>query len=186
MKLLVILFCLQLVYSSFSQQQADNIYDRITNQLCDCMNKSRETDSVTRKTRCYESVLNSNYEELKSYGVDTTKNKDFKRYYDLYLKRFKKDNVTSGKVTSSTHDDSFVGSLVKQERLANGQYNILLRSSSEKIDRSFVSANPINEDELKRFLPGEDNIIVSYQTISEKDRQVYKIKAIVYIGTEKK
>jgi hypothetical protein len=187
MKFLLMFSCWQLVYASFGQQkQARNIYDRITDQLCNCINKSKETDSVKRKAQCYELVLKSNYDELKSYGVDTIKNRDFKSYYDVYLKRFVKDSAAAGKSIPLTGDDSFMGSLVKQERLANGQYNIELRSSSDKTERNFISTDPVDKNELKRFLPGEDNIIISYQTINENGRLVYKVKAIAYIGTEKK
>jgi len=183
MKFNLIIFCSLFACSSFCQQRSANIYDRITNQLCDCINKSKETDSVKKKSQCYESVLKNNYEELKRNGIDTTKNKDFKDHYDLYLRRYKKTNGSGQNEIVNSHDDSFVGSLVRQERLANGEYMILLRSSETKMEKSFLSADAVNEKELKKFRPGEDNIIFSYQTITENGKTIFRVKSIVYIGT---
>ena len=163
-----------LAYSSFCQSNSDaNIYDRITNQLCNCIKTSAEKDSLQKKNKCYQVVLEANYEELKSYGVDTVKDKDFKNHYDLYLKRFK-------------NDDGFAGSFVKQERLPGGQYNIVLRSSETKIEKQFLSEEPINEKLLKKLDAGAESIVVSYQTIYQGGKELYRVKSIVYLGNEKK
>ena len=190
MKFIFLLYGLVFFKATFSQpEQGPTIYDRINQQLCKCLKESSETDSVKRKNYCYEFVLNANYEELKTYGVDTTKNKDFKKYYDLYLKRFGKVTGTANdKQSSGQHDndDSFMGSLVRQTKLPNGLYNIILRSAELKMEQEFTGTAPIDEKELKRFISGEDNIIVSYQTIARDGKKVNKIKSVVYIGTEKK
>ena len=164
-----------------------NIYDKISNQLCNCMKSATITDSTRRKEHCYELVLNENYDELYSYGVDTLKNKDFKKYYDLYLKRFKNTNSKSHYESEkkSVKDDSFLGSFIKQEKIPEC-YSITLRSSEHSVTRTFVSAEPINEKELKRFVSGEDNVIVSYGTISQNGKEKYVVKSIVYLGKEKK
>jgi len=189
MKLLFLLSCLLFFNSSFCQSGPDTaIYDRIVEQLCAYLRMSTEKDSIKRKDYCNEFVLNKNYEELKTYGIDTIKNKDFKRYYDLYLKRFRKCyKGDEGKQSpgETGNDDSFIGSLVKQKKLANGEYSITLKSSAGKTERHFTATQPINVAELKRFISGEDNIIVSYQTIDRDGKKEYKIKSVVYIGTER-
>ena len=165
-----------------------NIYDKIFSRLCDCFGSSGITDSTKRKEYCYQFVLNKNYEELKAYGVDTVTNKDFKRYYDLYLKRYsnKKDAYSQRKKTNYAHDDSFLGSLVNQQKISTGEYEVTLKSNSSNSIKKFISAQPIDLNELKRFTAGDDNIIIAYQTVRENGKEKYIVKSIVYIGKEKK
>jgi hypothetical protein len=174
MRLLLSIFFPLVAYASYAQPGAGaNIYDRITTQICNCIKTSQERDSLQKKNKCYEVVLDANYEELKSYGIDTVKNRDFRYRYDVYLKRFK-------------NDESFVGLLVMQERLSDGQYSVLLRSSETKIEKQFLSAEPISEKQLKKLDGGNESIVLSYQTIYHEGKELFKIKSIVYLGSEKK
>ena len=189
MKLFTIVLTLISTVVSAQQKTAEahNIYDRIFSQLCNCFETSSIADSVKRKDSCYAYVLNKNYDELKKYGVDTLADKNFKRYYDLYLKRYSdKKEVAHSDINDHTHDDSFMGSLVDQQKLPAGGYEITLRSAASKTIRKFSSSQPIDQNELKRFLPGEDNIILSYGTISQDGKERYVVKSILYLGKEKK
>jgi hypothetical protein len=189
MKLLV--FVLSFITATVSAQpktaETQNIYDRIYSQLCNCFETSSLADSVKRKEYCYRLVLIRNYDELKKYGVDTLANKDFKRYYDLYLKRYSgKKNADHPNIKNKpSNDDSFLGSLVDQQKLSTGEYEITLRSGTSNTVRKFISSQPVDQKELNRFLPGEAHIIIAYGTIRENGKEKYIVKSIAYIQKEK-
>ncbi len=177
-----------IAFTQDSATQATNIYNKIYTQLCNCFAANKIEDSTKRKEYCYALVLNKNYSELKKYGVDTLVNKDFKRYYDLYLKRYagKSSDMLHAQKDDYSQDNSFFGSLVKQEKKADNKYEITLKSRTSNTIRKFISDQAVDQNELKRFIEGEDNIIVSYQTIIDDGKEKYLIKSIVYIGTVKK
>ena len=154
MKLLAVFFTFMSTAISAQQKPAEggNIYDKISSQLCNCFVTSSISDSVKRKDHCYQLVLNNNYEELKKYGVDTLADKNFKRYYDLYLKRYsdKKETDHPGIKNNAAHDDGFIGSLIDQKKLSTGEYEITLRATESNTIKKFTSSKPIDQNELKR------------------------------------
>lgn len=180
--------CLGLSFTRASGQEgALPLYDRIHNQPLRCTAAGKIKGPAARKRHCYQTVLNNNCEELKTYGVDTRKNKDFKNHYDLYLKRYKTPEAgTPAGSAKAEKDDGFAGTFVGQEKRESGRYNITLRSAQDNTVRSFLSKEPVSEKEVKKLVAGKEAVIVSYRTAQKEGKEEYVVKSILYTGEEKK
>jgi len=174
------LIFLALLFSLVAKAQSSdssNIYDRMMKQIHDWMPEAIGKDSFEKRYYCYQAVLIQNYQELKRFGVDTRKDAGFKKYYPLYLKRFKNPG-TDDKNPSA--DESFLGQFISQRKLSESTYEITLFSNNQNVRASFIHNMPLDENELK-LLPSHDNMVISYHVQTEQNIVIKKVKSVVYL-----
>ena len=98
---------------------------------------------------------------------------------NIYTLLMKKSQEIESKKTK------FQGAFISQEQLVNGQYKFILKKLTTGQTREFISdGRLINEEEIKKFIPGVENIIVEYEILSDTitNKSFYKAKTVTTMG----